>query len=356
MTGRACADPRAATRSSAGDGLPDAAGGSPWTHSFWRRRDGARRLKEAVGWFACSAAPLLADDHGDTRAAATAITTSGTGRIGDAADVDVFSFTAPDPTTVTVTGEPSAVSPNLDLSLTLFDAAGTLLATDDPASGHGNDPGWHLPRCCRRHRRRLAVVRRVLRLRERGALHGHGQRRRVRGGGRPGGVVAHRRRRRGRHRTGITVEAWVQTSPSPHTQGVLSRWLDGENQGESSLSIGVNGNLMWITDESSARRPVDLRAPASELFNGQPHHVAATWAPSGVTLHVDGDLVATTPSPGGELNRAGEAEMRIGSTSGPGHPGWFAGVVEEAAVYDRALTTSEIAAIHAAGAAGKCSP
>ncbi|HSX67270.1 putative Ig domain-containing protein [Nocardioides sp.] len=78
-------------------------------------------------------APLRADDHGGTTATATALA-SGTpvnGVITSRDDVDAFTVTGSGSTTISVT--PTDGVPNLDVKLTVRDAAGAVVATVDPA-------------------------------------------------------------------------------------------------------------------------------------------------------------------------------------------------------------------------------
>jgi hypothetical protein len=78
-------------------------------------------------------APLRADDHGNTAAAATAVTagTPVNGIITTRTDVDAFAFTGSGATTVTVTG--ASGLPNLDLQLTVLDATGATVEVVNPA-------------------------------------------------------------------------------------------------------------------------------------------------------------------------------------------------------------------------------
>jgi hypothetical protein len=77
--------------------------------------------------------PLRADDHGDTRATASALTngTEQSGVISTRADVDYFSFIA-----TTTSHDVSVTSPslstNLDVQAKLFNSSGTLLSTTNP--------------------------------------------------------------------------------------------------------------------------------------------------------------------------------------------------------------------------------
>jgi len=78
---------------------------------------------------------LRSDDHGDTAANGTPFngnTPTNTGIIGTKADVDVFTFTTVGGA-VTFTTVPAATRPNLDITMTLFNSVGNVVAThNDP--------------------------------------------------------------------------------------------------------------------------------------------------------------------------------------------------------------------------------
>lgn len=77
--------------------------------------------------------PLRADDHGDTRATATALAlgTEDEGFITTREDVDFFSFVA-SAASHDITVTLPSVSPNLDVQLKLFNASGTLISITNP--------------------------------------------------------------------------------------------------------------------------------------------------------------------------------------------------------------------------------
>ncbi|MGH3361538.1 MAG: zinc-dependent metalloprotease family protein, partial [Nocardioides sp.] len=77
-------------------------------------------------------APLRSDDHGNTVATATRLdpTLQADGVVTTRGDVDAFTFTGEGQTTVAVT--PAAGLPNLDVELTVVDAAGSTIARVDP--------------------------------------------------------------------------------------------------------------------------------------------------------------------------------------------------------------------------------
>jgi hypothetical protein len=83
------------------------------------------------------------------------------------------------------------------------------------------------------------------------------------------------------------------------------------------------------------------------------YHVAATSSGGEVTLYVDGAPYST----GTPTLETGTGAFYIGKIGGsPGAERRLDGAVDEVAVYDRALTAEEIAALYADGAAGKCDP
>lgn len=102
---------------------------------------GANNTQDDVAVMQGNGLPLRVDDHGNTAASATPL--SGTpagglvslaaqGVIERSSDVDMFSFTA-GAGSASFSVTPAVRSPNLDATVTLRDAAGTVLATVNPA-------------------------------------------------------------------------------------------------------------------------------------------------------------------------------------------------------------------------------
>ena len=71
-------------------------------------------------------------------------------------------------------------------------------------------------------------------------------------------------------------------------------------------------------------------------------------------MYFDGVPVASNTSQGGVLSPATTTTFRLGSQGGVGGHFPFAGILDESTVWGRALTATEVDAIHAAGAGGKC--
>ncbi len=109
----------------------------------WSRGEysGANNTQDDFAVMQSNGLPLRADDHGNTAATATVLvgtsaggltTLTTQGVIERASDVDMFSFAA-GAGSASFTLSPAARAPNLDALVTLRNAAGTVLATANPA-------------------------------------------------------------------------------------------------------------------------------------------------------------------------------------------------------------------------------
>lgn len=116
----------------------------------WSRGEysGANQQQDDLAIIAAGA-PLRADDHGNTVGSATTVAAGSevNGVISTRADADVFAFTGTGSTTVRVA--PADGVPNLDVQLTILDAAGVTVATVNPAvarvstgQASGLDASW----------------------------------------------------------------------------------------------------------------------------------------------------------------------------------------------------------------------
>ena len=106
--------------------------------SQWSRGEyaGANNREDDFAVMGANGIGVRASDHGTTPATATAISLGQavTGVNAAQTDVDHFRITVPAGTR-TFTANPAVIGGNLDISLSVLDAAGTVLATWNPASG-----------------------------------------------------------------------------------------------------------------------------------------------------------------------------------------------------------------------------
>ena len=156
----------------------------------------------------------------------------------------------------------------------------------------------------------------------------------------------------------VTVALWVK----PDLEGGRGETLISRNTGPGmqgplddthsfTLMLYSSKELVWQTDDTSSRVPEELRAAVPNIFDGQFHHVAATWNTSTMTIYVDGLPVATKSSQGGQLNGASSVPLRIGGEANTTFA--YSGLIDDVAVYGRSLSLSEISALYDAHKAGQ---
>ena len=102
----------------------------------------ANQFEDDIARIPAYGAPLMADDHGDSNATASALgvstngttaTLSGSGMIRSRTDVDVFRFLA-GAGSYSITVNPAPYSPNLDVEAKLFNSSGAAVATSNPSN------------------------------------------------------------------------------------------------------------------------------------------------------------------------------------------------------------------------------
>ncbi len=158
--------------------------------------------------------------------------------------------------------------------------------------------------------------------------------------------------------TGITIEAMVQTTWNGTTLAEVFRKEDGGNRillslqpagfisGQGTgpgISLGLNtggySELDLAFDDGGARPTL------ADFADGQPHHLVALFdsLTGEKSIYLDGVLIGTQAfAPGTPLLAVGGTAAFIGNLSSGGEP--FDGVIDEVALYNRALSPDEIAA------------
>jgi hypothetical protein len=163
--------------------------------------------------------------------------------------------------------------------------------------------------------------------------------------------------------TNFTIEGWVQftslnsgglgASPAGQQyivfkQNTRSSWFEGFYLGKERRS---NGDIFAfaVSSAQGVSAEVDSTTP---LATGTWYHVAAVRGTNLLQLYVNGQLVGQTRVTFAQ--NYGTLPLYFG-TSGQSY--WdhkLRGLLDEVTLYNRALSSSEIAAIYASGSAGKC--
>jgi hypothetical protein len=145
----------------------------------------------------------------------------------------------------------------------------------------------------------------------------------------------------------FSIEAWVKRGSSTkagwdvYNHGLIVSWA----WGGFGLGMYDSGQLFLAKVGYSGVSPSLSITDATDF-----HHVAVTKSGSNVVFYLDGVAeVASGFDPGFVFN----GTMCVG-TRGSDHVTSFDGLVDEASVYSRALSATEVQAIYSAGSSGKC--
>jgi Concanavalin A-like lectin/glucanases superfamily/Bacterial Ig domain/FG-GAP-like repeat/Regulator of chromosome condensation (RCC1) repeat/Immunoglobulin domain/IPT/TIG domain len=163
----------------------------------------------------------------------------------------------------------------------------------------------------------------------------------------------------------VTAEAWVWLDPNVPPNGGGEQIIFKRNswtflfEGYSLLKVTIdNGNgtytdrFQFCVTRSGNQVAINSITVAQR---GVWYHVAATYDGSQSILYVNG-VAEISATPGFALDY-GTRPVFIGTSGEPApYTSMFAGIIDEASIYNRALSTNEITAIDNAGSAGKCAP
>jgi hypothetical protein len=156
---------------------------------------------------------------------------------------------------------------------------------------------------------------------------------------------------------GFSVDFWMRgtnNQPDPSLSTIVEKshgWVDATgwafqvytSTGFPSFAVGNATGFPEVIGEV-------------DVLDGNFHHIAGTWDGVSLRLYVDGVLPTAAATTEFNLIPANNArDVNIGFTWGGGTPSrFYRGIVDELGVFNRALSSSEIQDIFAAGSAGKC--
>ncbi|HEX5218115.1 MAG TPA: LamG-like jellyroll fold domain-containing protein [Verrucomicrobiae bacterium] len=160
----------------------------------------------------------------------------------------------------------------------------------------------------------------------------------------------------------FSIEAWIRAFPSFTDFGVMS--IAGKRY-SPDLFVAI-GYELYLQDGrlacqiSPSGEPMNgFVAEGPDLQDGKFHHVALTMnrqSSDGGKLYVDGEVVLTFDPTSMTGDLSNPEPLRIGNHPDLSLNCFFNGLIDEVAVYRRALTSTEVQSIYGAGAAGKCLP
>jgi parallel beta-helix repeat protein len=147
----------------------------------------------------------------------------------------------------------------------------------------------------------------------------------------------------------VTLEAWINMRNTNVAQAVMTKY--GGAGGNNGYQFYVARNTLTASLTSpGVQNPFQVTCPLP-IVPGTWNHVAFTYNQSAMTLYFNGQPVATNVI--GPTNiSVSSSNFRIGANDNG--KVFFNGEIDEAAIYNQALTALEIADIYSASSAGKC--
>ncbi|MFF4084138.1 LamG-like jellyroll fold domain-containing protein [Streptomyces sp. NPDC001777] len=146
----------------------------------------------------------------------------------------------------------------------------------------------------------------------------------------------------------FSVETWIRTTTTKGGRiiGFSNLTMQNSTQYDKHVYMRDDGRLVFGVKSGSTRT---VTTP-SAYNNGAWHHVVATQGPGGMALYVDGKLRASSALYTG--NEKYDGYWRVGGDNLNGWPSrptsnFFAGQVDETAVYPTALSSAQVGAHYA---------
>lgn len=155
----------------------------------------------------------------------------------------------------------------------------------------------------------------------------------------------------------LTIEAWIKAEENSTTYDVMS--VMGKRYSPNNYTAtGYELFLIGGAPGFQIAHGTDVaNFISSDDIRGGYHHVAVTLDRSssdGGRIYLDGVSVLEFDPTVVSGSLSNSAPVRIGVHPQSSFNGWYKGVIDEPTIYRRALADTEIAAIYAAGGAGKC--
>ena len=163
----------------------------------------------------------------------------------------------------------------------------------------------------------------------------------------------------------FSIEGWIQAQTATNNNYGVQSILDKRYAPDTSDSVGYALYLVYgQLGCQLAQNPLTYAGyanygPVGPDLRGAFHHVAMTVSrvnPAGGALYVDGTnyLTFNPALEPGDLTTTNS--LLIGKHATPGLNCYFGGLIDELAIYNRALSISDVQSIYTVGTAGKYSP
>lgn len=154
--------------------------------------------------------------------------------------------------------------------------------------------------------------------------------------------------------TQFTYSFWIKTTD------VNAHWIANSTSGgyDTRLHFGVrSGNYYYLAGNTSGQQQDANAGSASAVLDGNWHHLVFQWngtVTDGIKLYVDGNTTPVFTATSSYASVASAATLKFGT-------GWSAtyhqydGLLDEVALWESILTTSDVTTLYNSGAPGDIS-
>ncbi len=154
----------------------------------------------------------------------------------------------------------------------------------------------------------------------------------------------------------FSIATWFKTTSGGVIFGQQSGEVDSSPSGwVAGLWVGTDGLLRAELFWNGSANPV---TSAAAVNDGLFHHAAVVYDGTNQVLYLDSVLVGAVAHSQAGYASSYRYQLGTGYTSGwpGGNGGWYSfnGLIDEAAFFNRALSSNEIVAVYAAGSGGLC--
>jgi len=148
--------------------------------------------------------------------------------------------------------------------------------------------------------------------------------------------------------TSFSFSCWFNSDLKSQDRGILGKWLTGSNR-SFALNLETSGNIRFIVRSGGAAAQSYINT--SDWSTGNWYNIIGTYDGSNVKIYLDGvlkDTVALT----GTVDNATQS-FRIGVY---GSASYFDGKISEVAIFDYALSSTQISTLYGSSELGSTSP
>jgi hypothetical protein len=144
--------------------------------------------------------------------------------------------------------------------------------------------------------------------------------------------------------TNLTLSAWINTTNSVRAEAILSRY-DASGAGAGYIfRTDAGGHLEVVLGGYNGGSINSPSVDTATVNDGRWHQVAAVLtAGQGVQFYVDGNPTATIP---GRITVADGGTFHVGVNPYTPFGAYFTGTIDEVQVYNRALSSTEMATVY----------